>query len=229
MCNVLRITSPCCLKWAVEKMRRMGVNVPGESVSQHGDCKRPPPQCRRTARVFACCEEHCKRHQIFEEKWCPKADSNHRHSDFQSLALPTELFGHPRFRVIPVTWSRAYRQRRGGLSSQKSAKKRLAVKASIFVGLSGYGWVIALVTAGAHGDAIILVKPGVQITITASARAEGAEFLRRRFATQRAGAWLCRGSGFGRCGRVIGHGQQRWRIARHLPRPPVVRCGGQVR
>ena len=28
-------------------------------------------------------------------KWCPGADSNHRHADFQSAALPTELSGHP--------------------------------------------------------------------------------------------------------------------------------------
>jgi hypothetical protein len=34
------------------------------------------------------------KHQNFEKKWCPRADSNHRHSDFQSLALPTELLGH---------------------------------------------------------------------------------------------------------------------------------------
>ena len=27
------------------------------------------------------------------EKWCPGADSNHRHEDFQSSALPTELPG----------------------------------------------------------------------------------------------------------------------------------------
>ena len=27
-------------------------------------------------------------------KWCPEADSNHRHKDFQSFALPTELPGH---------------------------------------------------------------------------------------------------------------------------------------
>lgn len=27
-------------------------------------------------------------------KWCPGADSNHRHRDFQSRALPTELPGH---------------------------------------------------------------------------------------------------------------------------------------
>ena len=28
-----------------------------------------------------------------EKKWCPKVDLNHRHTDFQSVALPTELFG----------------------------------------------------------------------------------------------------------------------------------------
>ena len=27
-------------------------------------------------------------------KWWPVAESNHGHSDFQSLALPTELTGH---------------------------------------------------------------------------------------------------------------------------------------
>ena len=33
--------------------------------------------------------------RIFElGKWCPGADSNHRHADFQSAALPTELPGH---------------------------------------------------------------------------------------------------------------------------------------
>ena len=30
------------------------------------------------------------------EKWCPGAGSNHRHCDFQSHALPTELPGHTR-------------------------------------------------------------------------------------------------------------------------------------
>src|SRR5438132_10987309 len=29
-------------------------------------------------------------------KWCPGAESNHRHGDFQSPALPTELPGHRR-------------------------------------------------------------------------------------------------------------------------------------
>ena len=27
------------------------------------------------------------------EEWCPEAESNHRHGDFQSPALPTELSG----------------------------------------------------------------------------------------------------------------------------------------
>ena len=30
---------------------------------------------------------------IFLFKWCPDAESNHGHRDFQSLALPTELSG----------------------------------------------------------------------------------------------------------------------------------------
>ena len=29
--------------------------------------------------------------------WCPEAESNHRHEDFQSSALPTELSGHINF------------------------------------------------------------------------------------------------------------------------------------
>ena len=29
-------------------------------------------------------------------KWCPGAESNHRHEDFQSTALPTELPGQKR-------------------------------------------------------------------------------------------------------------------------------------
>ena len=29
----------------------------------------------------------------FFKRWCPDADSNHGHRDFQSLALPTELSG----------------------------------------------------------------------------------------------------------------------------------------
>ena len=34
----------------------------------------------------------CK--QVCKGEWCPEADLNHRHADFQSAALPTELSGH---------------------------------------------------------------------------------------------------------------------------------------
>ena len=34
------------------------------------------------------------------EEWCPGADLNHRHADFQSAALPTELPGHRRCAAI---------------------------------------------------------------------------------------------------------------------------------
>ncbi len=35
-----------------------------------------------------------KDNNIKEKEWCPNADLNHGHADFQSAALPTELFGH---------------------------------------------------------------------------------------------------------------------------------------
>jgi len=37
-----------------------------------------------------------KRNDLSELEWCPEADLNHRHADFQSAALPTELSGHKR-------------------------------------------------------------------------------------------------------------------------------------
>ena len=29
----------------------------------------------------------------YKDKWCPNLDLNQGHTDFQSVALPTELFG----------------------------------------------------------------------------------------------------------------------------------------
>ena len=37
---------------------------------------------------------------IYYNKWCPEAESNHRHGDFQSPALPTELSGHFLYRGV---------------------------------------------------------------------------------------------------------------------------------
>ena len=36
-------------------------------------------------------------------QWCPGADLNHRHADFQSAALPTELPGHFVNRFLSTT------------------------------------------------------------------------------------------------------------------------------
>ena len=36
-----------------------------------------------------------------EKRWCPGADLNHRHTDFQSAALPTELPGRPGREPLP--------------------------------------------------------------------------------------------------------------------------------
>jgi len=41
------------------------------------------------------------------KKWCPGAGSNHRHCDFQSHALPTELPGHSRVGGVPIEGGRA--------------------------------------------------------------------------------------------------------------------------
>lgn len=49
--------------------------------------------------------------KFIEEKWCPEADLNHRHADFQSAALPTELSGHLGFYAKPAGLSQDRRGR----------------------------------------------------------------------------------------------------------------------
>jgi hypothetical protein len=52
------------------------------------------------------------------ELWCPGAELNHRHTDFQSVALPTELPGR--------SASGAYRRSTVILSSRALLRRRLA-------------------------------------------------------------------------------------------------------
>ena len=48
----------------------------------------PIQRCRKHPKLIKELEA-CKR-----RKWWPEVESNHRHEDFQSSALPTELSGH---------------------------------------------------------------------------------------------------------------------------------------
>ena len=52
-------------------------------------------------------------------RWCPGAELNHRHTDFQSVALPTELPGR--------SASGAYRRSTVILSSRALLRRRLAL------------------------------------------------------------------------------------------------------
>jgi hypothetical protein len=45
-----------------------------------------------------------------KKEWCPEAESNHRHGDFQSPALPTELSGHWESGAVTY-WGRAKKAR----------------------------------------------------------------------------------------------------------------------
>jgi hypothetical protein len=47
-------------------------------------------------------EKHNSNNEI---EWCPEADLNHRHADFQSAALPTELSGHLKLRSLSSSLS----------------------------------------------------------------------------------------------------------------------------
>ena len=51
--------------------------------------QRDPPNALKNQAESSRMEGHEK------AEWCPEADLNHRHADFQSAALPTELSGHP--------------------------------------------------------------------------------------------------------------------------------------
>ena len=49
-------------------------------------------QERNKPLIFSDFVDDCERRRTGE--WWPRTESNHRHADFQSAALPTELLGH---------------------------------------------------------------------------------------------------------------------------------------
>src|SRR3954452_10726809 len=94
-------------------------------------------------------------------RWCPGAESNHRHRDFQSRALPTEL---------------------PGLSQpdRLSAEARASLTVAFF----------AVYPCGIHrrpGNAVAVAKPFQEVAALAGAAAEGRMFGMLRLAANRAG------------------------------------------
>jgi hypothetical protein len=88
------------------------------------------------------------------EKWCPGTESNRRHRDFQSRALPTELPGLSRQGRPPVQ----------------------APRSLPFAFLAVHpGWI-----GSWTGNAIALIEPAQQVAILAAARAERGVLRSRR-------------------------------------------------
>ena len=101
-------------------------------------------------------------------EWCLGADSNHRHADFQSAALPTEL---PR--RGPVS---------RGAASIKEASHEVQRRGSLFVLVVSGRVGIRLVA----GHDIAATEPALQVDVGATGRTEGTVFPR----------WLSAGGAF---------------------------------
>ena len=80
------------------------------------DCQTLPENCQTLEKDQALQLQNTNH---FKGKiWCPEADSNHRHADFQSAALPTELSGR---RCLSLSASALLWQLLGAVQ-RKSAK-----------------------------------------------------------------------------------------------------------
>ena len=121
---------------------------------QDGDSARPP--CGYPARPKA-----CRGRFAGFWRWCPGAESNHRHCDFQSHALPTELPG-PTCR-------------------RRSAPRAMGALAVALVAVQ------PVLIGRRTGDAIAFTEPFQQVAILAAAAAKGCVLGRRWLAAQRAG------------------------------------------
>ena len=158
-------------------------------------------------------------------KWCPGAESNHRHCDFQSHALPTELPGQvlqgrksPTSRRVIVGWDGAvYRceaqvstflrrrsRPKGGAAAAHGRTRQIS-------GITGLFDVI-LIALGSWDD-VGAAQPAMEIDVAAAGRAERTHGLGRGPVADRAAADGLGGRSGGRVGRLVGHWQlfRRWR------------------
>src|SRR5438445_13788156 len=89
-------------------------------------------------------------------EWCPGAGSNHRHRDFQSRALPTELPGRASSRAMP---------------SRRTAQLIVALAAVHLFRIDRR-----------TGDAIAVAEPFQEVAIAATGAAKGSKAGPFRFA-----------------------------------------------
>ena len=118
------------------------------------------------------------------KEWCPGADSNHRHADFQSAALPTELPGHRR--QSETIERPAY----NGFGRLLSRAGSVLYPPSMMGAYHRRGVlipVIADIFAVASGDDVVFIEPVAEIDLGAAPRAERRVGFDRRIAAVRAG------------------------------------------
>ena len=97
-------------------------------------------------------------------KWCPEPESNQRHADFQSAALPTELSGHSAWAHGPG-W-RVDKPAGGGCPEGR--RKKLLLLAVGLWGRQVFGG------CGVARQAIVAAQPSAEIDVGAAARTEWA-------------------------------------------------------
>ena len=119
--------------------------------------------------------------------WCPGAESNHRHRDFQSRALPTELPG----RIRGKRKVAAIRARALGCPALPHA----SAQARLFFGRGRN--LLAGLAGGRTGDAIRIAEPVQKVAILATLAAKGCVRGEAWLAAERTGRTLA-GRGVGR-------------------------------
>ena len=65
--------------------------------------------------------------------WWPRAELNHRHTDFQSAALPTELLGRP----ASTAGRGAFRRRELYLAVHEARRQEVVALAAVIVPITG--------------------------------------------------------------------------------------------
>ena len=131
--------------------------------------------------------------------WCPGAESNHRHEDFQSTALPLSYPGRVADRHVRTVLLRCSFLMSGLWRCPEPPEKNFptcipgASALRIRRSLSGGIRAFLLLFGQRSGDCIIAAQPACQVDIRAAARAEGRIGARRGLLADWAGhARTCR-------------------------------------